>query len=822
MSSLDLKEFLAGYLLEVEEHLRSAGRYLLDAERLAAAGQPTSRPVRELYRSMHTIKGLSAMIGIEPVVELAHAMEAVLRAADRGQGQLEPETIDLLVGGVRAIQARVAALAAGAEVPPAPRAMVDALVAMAVVSIAAPGALVAVELPADLKGKISPAEAQELGAGAAAGRRAVRIDFVPSPARSERGLNITSVRERLGKLGDLVKVVPLSMSRSPEAPGGIAFVLLLVTSADDEALADAAGIEPSAVLTLSALPPPRPAAPGGDGDDGVMLSDDADLLGDSGGVVRVPVARLDDALERLSALVVTRFRLARAAAALASRGVDVRELNHIVQESGQRLRDLRASIMRARMISVDELLERVPLVVRGLSRTTGKEVRLEIAAHRAELDKAVGERLFPAVLHLVRNAVDHAIEPPAERERLGKPREGLIRVECHERANNQLELTVSDDGGGIDRARVAERAGCPVPASDEELLALIVQPGLTTRDEATTTSGRGLGMDIVKRIAVDQLRGGLALVTEPGRGTRLHAAGAAHHHHHRCLLVLVRRPVVRGAGVDGRRDPRGRPRPRAPAARLVGQRASADRPARSARRDGADLRSRGLPRAGPAECRGEQGDPGAAQRPPVRLRCRPDAWPARGGGAAGRGSARARRRRHRVDRPGRRSSGPGDRSPGAERAHGQPGWGERVSSLYVLFRVGDSEYVLPAADVLQMESYEGATQVPGTAPYVVGLVQMRGRVVPVIDLRQRFGLPAIEPTLDSRVVVVQHAARTVGLLVDSAREVIHLDESALEEPPDVLTANGHRFVQSLARAGNRLVMLIDFQRVVGEEHIHGQ
>jgi purine-binding chemotaxis protein CheW len=145
-----------------------------------------------------------------------------------------------------------------------------------------------------------------------------------------------------------------------------------------------------------------------------------------------------------------------------------------------------------------------------------------------------------------------------------------------------------------------------------------------------------------------------------------------------------------------------------------------------------------------------------------------------------------------------------------------------VTSLYVLFRVGDSEYVLPAAEVMQMETYEGATPVPGTAPYVVGLVQMRGRVVPVVDLRRRFGLPAVEPTLDSRVVVVQHAGRTVGLLVDAAREVIHLDESVLEEPPEVLAAGGHRFVRSLARTGDRLVMLIDFQRVVGEEHIHGQ
>lgn len=145
-----------------------------------------------------------------------------------------------------------------------------------------------------------------------------------------------------------------------------------------------------------------------------------------------------------------------------------------------------------------------------------------------------------------------------------------------------------------------------------------------------------------------------------------------------------------------------------------------------------------------------------------------------------------------------------------------------TTSLYVLFRVGDAEYVLPAAEVVQMESYTGATRVPGTAPYVVGLVQLRGRVVPVIDLRRRFGLPAAPATLDSRVVVVERVGRTVGLLVDAAREVIHLDDSALEEPPEVLSAQGDRFVRSLARAGERLVMVIDFQRVVGEELIHGQ
>jgi purine-binding chemotaxis protein CheW len=138
-------------------------------------------------------------------------------------------------------------------------------------------------------------------------------------------------------------------------------------------------------------------------------------------------------------------------------------------------------------------------------------------------------------------------------------------------------------------------------------------------------------------------------------------------------------------------------------------------------------------------------------------------------------------------------------------------------ALHVLFRVGDSDYVLPAGDVLQMESYEGATTVPGTASYVAGLVQVRGRVVPVVDLRARFGLPAATPTIDTRVVVVQSAERTVGLLVDCAREVVELAPDALKPPPAVVANAGNGFVKAVAQSGKRLVMLIDFAKVIGEE-----
>jgi two-component system chemotaxis sensor kinase CheA len=131
----------------------------------------------------------------------------------------------------------------------------------------------------------------------------------------------------------------------------------------------------------------------------------------------------------------------------------------------------------------------------------------------------VADRIFPALVHLVRNAVDHGIEAAEERRRLGKPEEGVVRVACFERSNRQLELSIADDGRGIDAEKLARKAGRPAPDSEAALLDLLALPGLSTQEETTTTSGRGMGMDIVKRVAVDQLGGELSLRTKAGTGS---------------------------------------------------------------------------------------------------------------------------------------------------------------------------------------------------------------------------------------------------------------------------------------------------------------
>jgi two-component system chemotaxis sensor kinase CheA len=514
---VDLKEFLSAYVAEVDEQLQAANAKLLEVEASSHAGHANPRSVRDLFRALHTVKGLSAMVGVEPAVAIAHRMETVLRVADTAGGPVALSSVDTLLQAIREIELRVREVSQGKEPSPAPRAILDALDKLDLSSpLSTRGPATALDLDPAVASKLAPFELDLLSAGVRNGRRALRADFSPSPAKAERGFSINTVRERVGSVAEIVKVVPVAVPPTDEAPGALSFAILLLTSASDEEIANAVGIAPESLQVVmpatptleSATPPPVVAA----GDD------DLEPLSHRRNIVRVEVSRLDDAMEHLSTLIVTRSRLSRAIAELTSTGANTRALAEIMRDNARQLRDLRAAILRVRMVPVSEVLERIPLLLRGLRRESGKQVRLELDAGNAELDKGVAERLFPAIVHLVRNAVDHAIEAPADRTRAGKPAEGTLRIQCFAQSNTRLELTVSDDGSGVDRASVARRVGRDL-ATDAALLDALCRAGLSTRDQATTTSGRGMGMDIVKRIVVDQLGGELAMKTAAGVGT---------------------------------------------------------------------------------------------------------------------------------------------------------------------------------------------------------------------------------------------------------------------------------------------------------------
>ncbi len=143
-----------------------------------------------------------------------------------------------------------------------------------------------------------------------------------------------------------------------------------------------------------------------------------------------------------------------------------------------------------------------------------------------------------------------------------------------------------------------------------------------------------------------------------------------------------------------------------------------------------------------------------------------------------------------------------------------------MSSLHVAFRVGNADYAVDANDVLHLETFSEATHVPGAPAFVAGLVHVRGKLVPVVDLRTRFGLPAGERTLDNRVIVVKVGTRVAGLLVDSAREVLRLDETTFEPPPELVDSQASGFVRAVATQAQRLLLVVDVPRLIGEETVN--
>lgn len=139
--------------------------------------------------------------------------------------------------------------------------------------------------------------------------------------------------------------------------------------------------------------------------------------------------------------------------------------------------------------------------------------------------------------------------------------------------------------------------------------------------------------------------------------------------------------------------------------------------------------------------------------------------------------------------------------------------------LYVIFKVGDAEYALAADSIFQMESFSGATAVPGTPPFVIGVVHVRGRIVPLIDLRIRFGLKPGPAVLENRIVVGLCGERLVGLLVDSGREVLKISPAQFLPPPRILDDHAGGFIKAVAQVGARVIMLVDFAKVIGEESL---
>ncbi|MBV6416127.1 MAG: hypothetical protein CMLOHMNK_00658 [Steroidobacteraceae bacterium] len=239
------------------------------------------------------------------------------------------------------------------------------------------------------------------------------------------------------------------------------------------------------------------------------------------GSIRVDVGKLDDLLNAVGELVITQTMLAQFARGVA--GADERLQRGLLQLE-RNVRDLQESVMRVRMLPISAVFSRFPRLVRDLAQRCGKQIELRLGGEHTELDKTVLEKIGDPLVHLVRNSIDHGIEPPDVRIARGKSPAGTIRLDASQRGGC-IVVEVRDDGGGLDRRRIIERARSrgliagEAEPDDTAISELIFSPGFSTAEEATEVSGRGVGMDVVRR-NVKALGGSIEVESRAGEGAR--------------------------------------------------------------------------------------------------------------------------------------------------------------------------------------------------------------------------------------------------------------------------------------------------------------
>jgi two-component system chemotaxis sensor kinase CheA len=490
---MQLDRLLPVFLSEADEHLQALEEGVLALERSG----PEPDLVAALFRSAHTLKGSAGALGFRRTAELTHAMEEVLEALRAGR---EPTGLaDVLLACVDALRTLRQEVAAGGE-----RTEVEALVS---------------RLRAWKEGQA------EGGDGLHPVEVRVRLrDDCPMP--SARALALLRV---LRELGELEQVAP------PEdaiARGALEreFTCRARVHNPELVAERLAGPDVEAVRVLPAGDAREerwldlgPQARG-------KLYDDPEVARRASlRTVRVDVERLDRLMNLVGELVVDRIRFQQLAERLravgAAHGI-AEELAEAATHLGRVASDLQTQVLKARMLPIEHLFNRFPRYVRDLARRAGKQVEVVLEGQDTELDRSVIEQIGGPLMHLVRNAVDHGLEPPEERRRLGKPVAGRLRLAAYQEEDG-IVVVVEDDGRGIDTEAVRRKAvdlGLLSPEvaarlSDEEAVELIFQPGLSTAAQVTDVSGRGVGMDAV-RAAVQAAGGTVAVHTERGRGTR--------------------------------------------------------------------------------------------------------------------------------------------------------------------------------------------------------------------------------------------------------------------------------------------------------------
>ncbi|MBL8726608.1 MAG: chemotaxis protein CheW [Planctomycetes bacterium] len=529
-----LQELVQDFVTESREHLANVESDLLILEQ---GGGPFEDTVNRVFRAVHSVKGVAGFLGFENINRLAHAMESVFDLVRKDRLGMSPDLVSTFLSATDLLRDLLEHVQESNQ-----RSIQEAVTALQVFlgaaggpSVAAPSSDAGAPVAGTSKVPSKAAFVVPDGVNLAPGERLLGVSLVVPSVCMALHQSAEELQATIGALGRVVAGATQLCTPNGHTGSREPVAVLLATSRTGEEVRQALVLEATEVQELrpavplpkgtsaatgpreSSTPVAKPGEPQRAGHAAAPSGGEAHV--DS---IRVSVHLLDRLMNLSGELVLGRNQLLQAHSASNAQGVAVASarLDQVVGE-------VQEAIMQTRMQPVGNLFQRFPRVVRDLAGKLGKRCRLELEGGGVELDRSILEALSDPLTHLVRNAIDHGMEPSTDREAAGKHAEGTVQLAAAQQGGN-VRITITDDGRGIDPARLRKKAvekgvlglAEAQAMSDREAVHLIFAPGFSTAEKVTDVSGRGVGMDVV-RSNIERLGGHVDVHSTVGRGTTI-------------------------------------------------------------------------------------------------------------------------------------------------------------------------------------------------------------------------------------------------------------------------------------------------------------
>ncbi|MBK5259874.1 MAG: chemotaxis protein CheA [Thermoanaerobaculia bacterium] len=509
---------------EAEELLDTLSRDLVDFEAQGKNVRPEL--VNKIFREVHSLKGLAAMLGFAEISELSHNLEEMLDRLRMGKVAINRNLVDLLYDSVDSLNRLLLSIN-----DPSLEGLVDLQgltsrihqVVSGGPDVKSDDALSSLTLDEHTLKSLTEYEEHRLMENVRSGKILLSVEVTFDFSDFDERLR--ALTAALIESGEVISTLP-----AIDATGGsgISFRLLYGTTLDEVAVS-ALAPEAKVVSLRAAKPSPVAAASPHvevetpPGEPITASPDDEVSLRSVSQTVRVDISRLDHVMNIVGELIIEKTHLEAIARSLAGQRLISHELGKISRNLNRKLSDMQRSVIEIRLVPVGQIYSKLSRTVRKAARELGKEIELVLRGEDTELDKMMVEDLSDPLMHIIRNALDHGIEPPNQRIAAGKPAVGRITLNAYPQGNSVV-LDVKDDGRGIDPARIREVAlergliTGDEPVDDTRAHELLFTPGFSTASVVSEISGRGVGLDVVKR-NIQELKGSIEVISVPGEGT---------------------------------------------------------------------------------------------------------------------------------------------------------------------------------------------------------------------------------------------------------------------------------------------------------------